>query len=584
MSKTRNQDQAAAASNHRDRGIRLRIWPAVVIVLAQISLTLVVSLLGSTIVQNVVAFAVVPLVAALLLIIWWLAASRAPIRDRLIGLALFAAALVWVVFTQKEKLNGAILLVFAVPTLMIGVVALLAATFWLRWPVRRWIVVALTVICAGAFTAMRVHSVSGTLVPILSWRWSPTADDLSTDLPPLKGGGTALLPAQAGPGDWPGFRGPARDGHVAGTKFSTNWSTPPREMWRRRVGVGWSSFTAIGDYVFTQEQRGGEELVTCYRTETGENVWVNRVDAQREDAMGEGPRATPAFDQGRLYTQGATGILQCLDAATGNTVWKRSLTADVGAEIPGWGFSSSPLVAGELLIVFTGAGEGKSVAAYNRASGDVAWCAGHASGGYSSPHLVRIGEVPQVVMNSDFGVQSFEPETGTLLWEHSWKAKGSPRVVQPLFMDPGSFLLGATGSMGTRLLRIEKQEKTWRVNEEWTTRKFRPYFNDFVVHKGHCYGFDGDRLACINAITGKLQWEGKRYGGQLLLMSDMDMLLVLSETGDVVLIPATPEGFSEIASFKAITGKTWNHPVVAHGKLFVRNAEEAACFALGTAP
>ncbi|MCX5769048.1 MAG: alcohol dehydrogenase, partial [Candidatus Hydrogenedentes bacterium] len=156
--------------------------------------------------------------------------------------------------------------------------------------------------------------------------------------------------------------------------------------------------------------------------------------------------------------------------------------------------------------------------------------------------------------------------------------------VQPLFMDPGSVLLGATGNMGTRLLRIEKQEKTWSVKEEWTTRKLRPYFNDFVVHKGHCYGFDGNRLACINAITGKLQWEGKRYGGQLLLMSDMDTLLVLSETGDVILIPATPEGFSEIASFKAISGKTWNHPVVAHGRLFVRNAEEAACFALGTAP
>ena len=138
--------------------------------------------------------------------------------------------------------------------------------------------------------------------------------------------------------------------------------------------------------------------------------------------------------------------------------------------------------------------------------------------------------------------------------------------------------------MGTRLLRIGKQEAAWSVKEEWTTRKFRPYFNDFVFHKGHCYGFDGDRLVCFEAATGKPQWEGKRYGGQVLLLPDMDMLLVLSEAGNVILVPAAPESFTEHASFKALNGKTWNHPVVAHGKLFVRNAEEAACFALEAAP
>lgn len=583
MSETPNRDGAAAS--HAETGsslagacIRLRMWPAVSIVIAYAAVAYGFSLFGSTNIQSFIGLVLVPVVALVLLVIWWLAASRAPVLDRFVGFLLLAGALAAVVFSQPS--NGAMLLAYAAPAMMVGLVAILAVTQGVRWQRRRLWALGFMVLCTGVFGAMRVDTIGGNLAPIVSWRWSPTEEARSSALAVAEAHGTAALPAQAGPGDWPAFRGLARDGQVVGAKFSTDWSVAPKELWRRKVGAGWSSFAAVGDYVFTQEQRGQAELVTCYNAETGEEVWTNRVDAQFKDTMGLGPRATPSFDGGRLYTQGCTGVLQCLDAATGNTVWRRDVTKDAERDVPGYGFSSSPLVLGELAIVYSSGGEGKSVIAYNRVSGDVVWRAGHGGGGYSSPYLAVLGGVPQVLMASDFGLQSFSPESGAGLWEYAWKIEMNPRCTLPLVADGNRVLLGATGTAGSCLLRVEKTDGAWKTNEEWKNKKFRPYFNDYALHKGYCYGFDGDRLACIDLKTGERRWEGKRYGGQLLLFPEMDVLLVLSEAGDVILVSASSDKFSEVTQFKAIGGKTWNHPVVAHGRLFVRNAEEAACFAL----
>ncbi len=577
MSNTTDQN-ADRKNSPPDLGIRLRIWPAAFIVLAYLAVAYGFSRLGSTNIQSFIELVIVPLAAALLLVIWWLAASRAPWLDRLAGLVLLILANVWVVFTQER--NGAMLLAYAIPTMTTGMVALLVLTYRLRWSTQRWIIIIFLVACAGVFTAMRVDTIGGNLAPIASWRWTPTEAERSTALARPATQATAVLPAQAGPDDWPSFRGPARDSRVVGTTFSTDWRKPPRELWRRKVGPGWSSFIAVGDYVFTQEQSGEEELVTCYSAATGEPFWVNRIKGRFEDTMGLGPRATPTFDQGKLYTQGGAGALQCLDASTGNTIWKRDLAADAETKVPGYGFSSSPLVVGDLVIEFSGGGDGKNVVAYNHATGDVVWCAGHRGDAYTSPHLASIDGVSQVLMIGDFGLQSFVPETGAPLWEHLWKVKTNPRCVQPLIVDSNLVMLGSTGTTGSRLLRIQKQETSWNIKEEWTSKKFRPYFNDCVMHKGDAYGFDGDRLVCVDMKVGERRWEGQRYGGQLLLFPEMDTLLVLSEAGEVVLVRAIPEQFTEMARFKAINGKTWNHPTVAHGKLFVRNADEAACFEL----
>ena len=253
---------------------------------------------------------------------------------------------------------------------------------------------------------------------------------------------------------------------------------------------------------------------------------------------------------------------------------------DTDAKLPVWGFASSPLVTGDLVIVFSGGREGKSIAAYHRATGELTWTAGDGTHGYSSGHLARIAEVPQVLVTSDIGSQSFAPETGDMLWEHRWVVNTNPRCVQPLVVDANSIMIGTAGGKGTRRLRVDREDGSWKVEEVWTTRRFRPYFNDFVYHEGYCYGFDGSRFTCIDVATGERKWTGPKYGGQVLLLPDLDALLILSEKGNVVVLEATPEGHNKLAQFKALSGKTWNHPVIAGGRLFVRNSEEAACFDL----
>ena len=569
----------------QDTGTRPRLWPAVAVVAVHLCITFGTILRATTNIHYMVGIIIAPLLAALLLMIWWLAASRVPFRERLIGFVLMAAVVAWVALSQKS--NGFILLLAALPVLTTAVVAFLAATGWMRWPVRRWGAVAVMVVCAVVFTGLRADGLDGNLLPMISLRLSPTSEQLlaSAGRQSTPGSLEAVdMPQQASEGDWPGFRGPVRDGRATGIAFSANWDeTPPREMWRRRVGLGWSSFTVIGEYLFTQEQRGGEELVVCYRAGDGNEVWRSGVSARFEEPMGPGPRGTPAFDRGKLYTQGATGVLLCLDAVAGSLLWQRDLTKDVGAKTPTWGFSSSPVVAGNTVITYAGAGKGKSVAAYDAESGELLWSAGEGGHGYSSGHLARIADVPQVLMSSNYGLQAFEPETGSILWEHAWDYGGQARIVQPLLPDANSVILGTGTGLGTRSLGVAKEGAVWKVEEQWTTRRFRPYFNDLVYHEGHCYGFDGNRLACMDAATGERLWRGPRHGGQVLLIAEMGMLLVLNEAGEVVLVQAAPDEYHEIAKFKAIDGKTWNHPVVAHGRLFVRNSDEAACFELPAA-
>jgi outer membrane protein assembly factor BamB len=332
--------------------------------------------------------------------------------------------------------------------------------------------------------------------------------------------------------------------------------------------------------LFTQEQRDTQELVVCYDANTGEEVWINQTQARFEDGTGDGPRATPTYHDRKLYTQGALGLLQCLDAATGEVLWDTNLRDDTGASVPQWGFASSPLIVGDLLIVFAGGPDDKGAAAYNIEDGELAWSAGEGTHGYTSAHLANFGGTEQVIITSDVGVQSFVPGDGELLWGHEWPIRMNPRCVQPIIPDDDALLIGTAGGQGTRRINIAKTGEGWTVDEDWTTKRFKPYFNDAIYFDGHAYGYDGNRLMCVDTATGDIKWSGERYGGQVLFLPDMKMLLAISEKGEVLLIEATPESFKVVTRFQAIEGKTWNHPVVAHGRLYVRNASEAAAFEL----
>jgi outer membrane protein assembly factor BamB len=532
--------------------------------------------------------------------------------------------------SMSGGLMGMMVPMYAVPmTLGLVFVGWAVATRHLSDGVRRATMVLAILIGCGVWTLVRTDGIMGESGAQFAWRWTPTAEERllakaeervasepvtaptttgvaspsaptpsavqaeprkdarASGAPTSESAHAAPLPetekpvsVAPAPVRWPGFRGPQRDGVIRGVRIDTDWTTsPPKELWRRPIGPGWSSFAVRGDLIYTQEQRGEQELVSAYRLRTGEPVWRHR-DATRfyESNGGPGPRGTPAVHDDRVYTLGATGRVNALDADTGAVIWSRNAKDDTGAPLPGWGFTGSPLVVNDLVIV---PASGR-LAAYETATGKPRWTQKTHGGGYSSPHLATIDGVEQLVMLSGGGATGVSIADGAVLWEHAWA--DAVNIVQPAFAPNGDLLVAAgdaMGGLGIRRVSISHEGSQWSTQERWTSRGLKPYFNDFVVHKGYAFGFDGSILSCIEIGSGERKWKGGRYGaGQLVLLPDQDLLLVLGEEGELALVSATPDQHKEIARFKAIDGKTWNHPVLVGDTLLVRNGEEMAAFRL----
>jgi outer membrane protein assembly factor BamB len=568
---------------------RLRLWPAVVIVALQWLL-----IKGPPLVMEggFVTFMLMfwtPMIAAVALMVWWLLFSRVGWLDRLLVFAVFIGAGVGAKYLVHWTYEMGFLM-WGLPVVTTVWVLWLLATFPLPWRVREVGLVLALLLAWGYQDLIRFDGVDGAFDAESSWRWSTTIEEKYAARK-----GSTQLPEQSAqvvklqPGDWPCFRGPARDGKVPGVKIATDWKeNPPREVWRHDIGPGWASFAVVDGRLYTQEQVLEEERVVCYDANTGKELWVHKDTTRLKDAVaGAGPRATPTFDDGKIYAFGATGRLNCLDAATGKLIWTRDVAKDSGAKVPTWGFSASPLVHQGLVTVFAGNidanAEGKGVTAYRADTGEPAWSGGKGTHSYCSLQVSRLGGVEQLLVSSDFGLSAFHPTSGKVLWEHEWQTAGFPRAIQPSVLDDTDVLLGTPMGPGTRRLRLQSEGDGWKQEEVWGTKAISPYYNDLVIHKGHLYGYDGKYFTCVSLEDGKRRWRVEGYGnGQVLLLPEQDLLLVLTEkTGEVVLVRANPESQQELGRFSAIKGKrTWNHPVLAHGKLFVRNGEEVACYQL----
>ncbi|MCC9609448.1 PQQ-binding-like beta-propeller repeat protein [Blastopirellula sp. JC732] len=564
-----------------------RIWPLIVIAALLLAAITIPGQIAPSTLFHFMSLMWGALIGMGLTGLWLVAFSQIPWKERLGAIALVTALILTAIFLSHSSMNAMVLGVVIFPWTVVacGAVALLAIP--LGWSVQRAALVAVMVTTTVLVLCLRMEGVRGTITADFAPRWSPTTEET------LLANQKETSQTQAAPDAesltaatsfWPGFRGPQRDGVVRGVTFATDWDKePPKELWRRSVGPGWSSFCVIGQQIVTQEQRGEEELVTCYDASTGEPVWQYAIETRFEEPLaGPGPRATPTFHNGKLFTQGGSGYVSCINAADGAEVWQRDLVEDLNAKTPEWGFSGSPLVVGNLVIAFAGdqSKADKSVVAYDAETGDLKWTAGKGKHSYCSPHLAKLGGVDQVIMISDWGVQGIAPADGKILWENEWDIEPGNRVVQPQIVAD-SVYVGTGLGMGTRKLDIKHAAEAWSATEEWTSRNLKPYFNDFVQLDGHFYGFDDRIFTCIDVATGDRIWKGGRYGhGQTLLVEDAKVLIVVSEDGELALVQATPEGHEEITKFRVFANKTWNHPVVADGKLFLRNGEEMACFEL----
>jgi len=448
----------------------------------------------------------------------------------------------------------------------------------LRWRVRGIAFVVIVVLGAAAASTLKVRGVSGDVLPILGWRWSKAPGQLP---PPVPAAPATAAVATSSAWDYPQFLGPRRNGSLSGIGLARDWTAyPPRELWRQPIGAGWSSFAVAGDHAVTQEQRGGQEWVSCYEARTGRLIWTHANEARFDNPLGgTGPRATPTVHGDRVYALGATGILNALELTTGALIWSRDIVRDNGAEVPTYGVAASPLVIGPLVVAVAGGAEGRSLVAYDRESGELVWSGGDDPAGYGSPVLGELAGVPQIVLLTRRNVVAHAVTDGRLLWSWPWPRETEPTGQTLLLPDDRVFVSTGYG-VGGKALRVSRAEDGGlEAALQWESTGLKAKFTNVVFRDGFLYGLDDGILACLDARTGERRWKGGRYGhGQVIGVDDL--LLVQGESGVVVLVEARPEGFHELSRFQALDGKTWNHPTLVGHVLLVRNDREAACYEL----
>jgi outer membrane protein assembly factor BamB len=463
---------------------------------------------------------------------------------------------------------------------------------------QRTVMIGTVVVLVGLAAMFRFREVSGSMVPTFVPRWSGSAGNLGKlETSPAE----PIDMATTTPDDFPQFLGPQRSGWLAGPELARNWSAnPPKLLWKRPIGAGWSAFAAVNGYAVTLEQRGDDEWVACYEIATGNPVWGHSVAGRHYNPMGGlGPRSTPTIHQGRVYALGATGVLRCLDGSTGKLLWsddlrkRYGLSADEDEAMVMWGRAASPLVVDNLVVVPGGGlpGKAKNLVAFDADSGRVAWESESKKNdgspdqiAYASPSLATLAGRRQILIINESTASGHDPAMGQALWDFPWpgNSNGDASSSQAVSIDDNRVLLSKGYSGGAELIEIKADSASgsltatsvWKVPRVLQTK-----FTNVVVQGGHAYGLSEEILECVELETGKRKWKNGRYGhGQVLGVGDL--LLVLSEEGELHLVELNPLKFSHLGEVQAIEGQTWNNLCLYGNRLLIRNAQEAACYEL----
>ncbi len=468
---------------------------------------------------------------------------------------------------------------------------------WVRLPPVALVATALAVF----LLSIREVRVTGDIVPSFTFFWEKTHDDLLEEQRWQLASTPPAEPDESAPSrhslSFSGFFGNFRNGQVMDWSLATDWKAePPRQLWRQPVGGGYAGFVVQGGRAVTIEQRRENEAVVCYDVDNGHELWVQSYPAHFQERMGgPGPRATPALyshtdedgmSHAHVVTLGANGNLMSFDLETGQPEWAQAVSILKGnANLP-WGMAASPLILGggkraEVVVapgVQADSAKGRAVIVYDESTGQELRAFGNHRGAYSSPVVANLCGVQQLLVFDGDGLTGYDPIAGQELWHHHWVSLPPQfiNVAQPLVLDNDRVFISSGYNEGCAMLQIKKDNKPEVL---WQNKLMRCKFTSPVYYNGHLYGLDEGILVCLDAKTGERKWKDGRYGhGQVLLANDL--ILVLSEQGDLVLVDATPNGHHQLGKFSALDGKTWNPPALSHGFVFVRNHNEMACYQL----
>ena len=387
-------------------------------------------------------------------------------------------------------------------------------------------------------------------------------------------GAWQLVPGQAQVADWHQWRGPNRDGHSAETGLLKEWPAGgPRQLWRTTgAGTGFSSFSSSNGRLFTLGSRGNVEYVIAFDAASGKLLWEVPNGQRFRNEMGDGPRSTPTVEGDRVYAFGGTGELACLDAATGKKHWSVNVVQQFGGNTPYWGYSESPLIVADRIILNAG-GRRASIVAINKADGKTLWQNHNDDAGYSSPMLLRTGSLQQVVFFTGQRALAVDPRDGRLLWTYDRASNNTANIATPVVRGNRVFFSSDYGT-GAALLEVKAAGNIASAQELYFTREMRNHHASSVVVGDHIYGFSSSILTALKFDTGDMAWRNRSVGKGSLIYAD-ERLYLYSEGGVIGLADATPTEYRERGKFsiQMVGPPTWSHPIITQGKLIIRDQD-----------
>jgi outer membrane protein assembly factor BamB len=382
--------------------------------------------------------------------------------------------------------------------------------------------------------------------------------------------------------DWPQWRGVNRDGLSAETGLLDEWPEGgPKQIWRIEVGEGYSGVVVADGKLYTMWDDGGSQFLFCLDALTGKVLWRHALGESFTNHYGNGPRSTPLVDDGVVYAIGTQGLLLAANRKNGRTLWQHDLVKDYRSKLPSYGYSSSPLIVGNNLVIEAGA-RGSAYIAFDKRTGEVAWTSGTDRPAYSSPISVTIDGMQQIVFWSAHGLHSVSADNGDELWNYSWETfcpmSGDPlNTGTPIFVAPDRIYI-SSGS-GATLVRVSRTGESFQVAPLWKSELMRSDVNSPLLLGDHIYGFDRGILKSLDTESGDIAWKARGFQRGSLIAAD-GRLIVLGEEGNLALVDGNPDEFYQVDSADILTGKNWTSPALAEGKLYLRNQEELVCLDL----
>ena len=396
----------------------------------------------------------------------------------------------------------------------------------------------------------------------------------------------ATVTVTASAADWAQWRGPERTGISNETGLVRSWPSegPPLVWSAHDLGTGFSTPSLSGRFVYLMGNRDdAEQVIALDREDEGGEVWATTLGPVRHDGSGyPGPRSTPTVDDDRLYALGLNGDLVCLNRETGDVVWRKNLVDDFGGAIPNWGYSESVLVDGPV-VVCTPGGEQATLVALDKVTGETVWVSPVGDGaGYSSVVAAMINGAKQYVQFTATGVIGVDSSDGALLWRYDAPANGTANVATPIVSGNAVFAASGYGTGGGRVT-ISGDPRMSDAEETYFTKSMKNHHGGMVLVDGNLYGCnDPGRLTCLDFETGDVLWTGRDAGKCAITYVD-GMIVARGQNGKVSLVEASSEEFILLGQFEQPERSdqpSWPHPVVADGRLYLRDAGVLLCYEL----